>query len=211
MPRTVHRIRSVVAAALTVITATAVPGPAEAFVGTSICFSFSIGNGPRYTFLAPNGMFGPWIGPLTDNGIYGAAGAGCGSANTYGLGGYQGFGYPGYSGYGFPGSGYPGWGGAGLGGYPGIGFPGYGGYGAGFPGYGYPGTGGYPGSFGNPYPGLGNGWGSPWGSPDGMSPLGIGGLPMQSPWSSPWGRGLGYSPYALLPYTSEAGQDGGSE
>ena len=175
---------------LAVVAVLAIPRPAEAFLGTSICFSFSIGNGPRYTFLAPQGMFGPWIGPLTDNGFYGVPGAGCGSANAYGPG-YQGLGYPGSSGYGFPGSGYPGWGKTGLG------YPGYGGYGSSYPWGGYHGSGfpvggfpGYGGTWASPYA-MSSPWGNSWQSPWDASPLEMGvpagGLPWGTPWASPAG------------------------
>lgn len=117
---------------------------AEAF----FCFSFSIGGGPRYTYQAPLGPFGPWYGPTVDYGGPGYAGG-----NPWGTPPFGG----GYPAYGSP------WGGR----------PPYGlGYAPPWNGWSSPWGASYPGyqtysPWGGGVPGYGLGWpgASPWASP----------------------------------------------
>lgn len=156
-----NRLSRAIAACLTLLPALGSFGytkPAEAF----FCFSFSIGGGPRYTYQAPLGPFGPWYGPTIERG-----GPGYGGGYPYGGSPWGGGGGPYGTGYGNPWNGWSGpWGNPGYqsfspwgGGVPGYGpgMPGaspwtspWGGMGQtlpgyGLPGYGFPGIGGVPG------------------------------------------------------------------
>lgn len=135
------------AVTVTVLGLTAHPRTADAF----FCFSFQFGGGPRYSFSAPSGPFGPWYGPNFNN-------------PNFGYGGFPGgYGGPWNNGWQNP------WGG--LQGAPQVYSP----YGGGPPGY----APGYA-PMGSMSPWQMNQWQSPWQGPwqsPGQPPPWAGGYP----------------------------------
>lgn len=50
--------------ALTLLVATLAATTAASRAEAFFCFSFSFGGGPRYSYVAPGNVMGPWYGPF---------------------------------------------------------------------------------------------------------------------------------------------------